>query len=111
MEAFDSPFEGSDWSLGGIATGFYSGLFAYAGWNYLNCMIEEMKNPRRDLPIAIVFSCLVVTAAYTLCNVAYFTTVDVHEILITPAVAVVRLLVKLLTIFSIFFFAGPNSCR
>eukprot|EP00108_Taenia_solium_P008936 TsM_000416100 transcript=TsM_000416100 gene=TsM_000416100 len=88
VEAFDSPFEGSDWSLGGIATGFYSGLFAYAGWNYLNCMIEEMKNPRRDLPIAIVFSCLVVTAAYTLCNVAYFTTVDVHEILITPAVAV-----------------------
>lgn len=89
-EAFSNAFEGSDWSLGGIATGFYSGLFAYAGWNYLNCMIEEMKNPKRDLPIAIVFSCLVVTAAYTLCNVAYFTTVDLHEILNTPAVAVVR---------------------
>ncbi|KAM7541642.1 hypothetical protein Aperf_G00000032421 [Anoplocephala perfoliata] len=87
-EAFSKPFEGSDWSLGGIATGFYSGLFAYAGWNYLNCMIEEMKNPKRDLPIAIVFSCLVVTAAYTLCNVAYFTAVDIHEILVTPAVAV-----------------------
>ncbi len=61
-------------------------------------MIEEMKNPKRDLPIAIVFSCLVVTACYTLCNVAYFTTVDAHEILTTPAVAVVS------------YFFGLRSC-
>nr|VZI33326.1 unnamed protein product [Spirometra erinaceieuropaei] len=88
VDAFKDAFEGSDWSLGSIATGFYSGLFAYTGWNFLNCMIEEMKNPKRDLPISIVFSCLLVTAAYTFCNVAYFTTVDVHEILTTPAVAV-----------------------
>lgn len=87
-EAFENAFEGSDWSLGGIATGFYSGMFAYAGWNYLNCMIEEMKNPKRDLPIAIVFSCVVVTIAYVFTNAAYLTTVSAHEVLTTPAVAV-----------------------
>ncbi|KAH8872803.1 Large neutral amino acids transporter small subunit 1 [Schistosoma japonicum] len=87
-EEFQAPFEGSNWNPGSIAKAFYSGLFSYAGWNYLNCMIEEMKNPKRDLPIAIVFSCIVVTVVYTLANVAYVTVVSLNEILTTPAVAV-----------------------
>merc|ERR1719320_653925 len=40
-----------------IALSFYSGLFAYTGWNYLNFIIEEMKDPVRDLPRAIFLSC------------------------------------------------------
>ncbi|CAH8856210.1 unnamed protein product [Trichobilharzia szidati] len=87
-DEFKEPFEGSNWYPGSIAKAFYSGLFAYSGWNYLNCMIEEMENPKRDLPISIVFSCLVVTIVYTLANVAYVTVVSLNEILTTPAVAV-----------------------
>ncbi|CAH8298502.1 unnamed protein product, partial [Schistosoma turkestanicum] len=85
------PFEDSNWSPGSLANAFYSGLFAYSGWNYLNCMIEEMKNPRKHLPIAIVISCLLVTIVYTAANVAYVTVVPVAEILTTRAVAVVSL--------------------
>ncbi|CAH8595758.1 unnamed protein product [Heterobilharzia americana] len=87
-DGLKEPFEDSDWSPGLIANAFYSGLFAYSGWNYLNCMIDEMKNPKKHLPIAIVVSCVLVTAVYTFANVAYATVVPVAEILSTRAVAV-----------------------
>ncbi|KAF6770913.1 hypothetical protein AHF37_08716 [Paragonimus kellicotti] len=51
-------------------------------------MIEEMKNARRDLPIAIVLSCILITAVYTIANVAYASVLSVHEILESSAVAV-----------------------
>ena len=36
-------FENSETDVTIIALSFYSGLFSYTGWNYLNFIIEEMK--------------------------------------------------------------------
>ena len=36
-------FENSQTDVSVIALSFYSGLFSYTGWNYLNFIIEEMK--------------------------------------------------------------------
>ncbi|CAH8588318.1 unnamed protein product [Schistosoma margrebowiei] len=88
VDGLVGAFDNSDWSPGAITKAFYVGLFAYSGWNYLNCMIEEMNNPRRDLPLAIIISCLLVTFIYTMANVAYVTVVSPYEILTTPAVAI-----------------------
>ena len=44
-----------------VATSFYSGLFAYMGWNFLNFIIEEMKDPVRDLPRHAVALCYTLT--------------------------------------------------
>ncbi|XP_037800284.1 b(0,+)-type amino acid transporter 1-like [Penaeus monodon] len=38
-------FQGSTASFGDIATAFYSGLWAYDGWNNLNYVTEELKKP------------------------------------------------------------------
>ena len=65
------------------------GLFAYNGWNYLNYVIEEMKNPVRDLPRAIGISCILVTVVYVTANIAFYTTLTVPEVLGSEAVAVV----------------------
>jgi hypothetical protein len=43
---FVQPFEG-DYSIGRVAISFYSGLFAYGGWNYLNFVTEELQDPYR----------------------------------------------------------------
>lgn len=38
-------FDNTNTEVTSIALSFYSGLFAYNGWNYLNFIIEELKDP------------------------------------------------------------------
>ena len=71
-----------------IALSFYSGLFAYNGWNYLNFVIEELQDPVRNLPRAIAICIILVTSVYVMTNVAFYTTLSVPEVLGSEAVAV-----------------------
>ena len=80
-----------------IALSFYSGLFAYNGWNYLNFVIEELQDPVKNLPRAIAISCTLVTVVYVLTNVAFYTTLSVPEVLGSEAVAVVSFSIRLFT--------------
>ncbi|XP_064637645.1 large neutral amino acids transporter small subunit 1-like isoform X2 [Lineus longissimus] len=88
LENLHHPFEGSDYSAGSLALAFYSGTWAFGGWNYLNFLTEELKDPNKNLPRAIVISILVVTGVYLLANVAYMTVLSTDEMLESPAVAV-----------------------
>lgn len=36
-----------------MAFAIYNGLFAYGGWNYVNFVTEELKNPYKNLPRAV----------------------------------------------------------
>lgn len=87
-ENFENIFEGTSKDPAKISLGFYAGLFAYQGWNYLNFIIEELQNPKRNLPLSIAISMTVVTVIYTLTNVAFYTELSSDEMLDSPAVAV-----------------------
>lgn len=75
--------------LGNLAIAFYSGLWAYDGWNNLNYVTEEIINPRRNLPLSILIAIPMVTVCYVLVNVSYLLVMSPSEMMISDAVAVV----------------------
>lgn len=83
---FNNAFEGETPGPEGIALAFYQGLWAYDGWNQLNCVIEELKNPSRNLPRAIAIAMATVTGLYMMTNVAYLTVMTRTELLASEAV-------------------------
>lgn len=87
-ENFQQPFANTNKEPGLIALAMYSGLFSYSGWNYLNFVTEELKDPYKNLPKAICISLPLVTVIYVLANVAYFVVLTRDEILSSHAVAV-----------------------
>ncbi|KAL1924785.1 uncharacterized protein VTP21DRAFT_4439 [Calcarisporiella thermophila] len=64
-----------DWksiSFGDYALALYSALWSYDGWNNLNYVSGEMKDPARDLPRIIGFGIPLVIVCYIITNVAYY---------------------------------------
>jgi basic amino acid/polyamine antiporter, APA family len=46
-------------------------LFSFGGWQQTNAVAEELVDPQRTLPRALIFGVLIVAATYLLVNVAY----------------------------------------
>jgi len=85
---FQDPFVDTHWEASSIATAFYQGLFSFAGWNCLNFVTEELQDPYKNLPRAILISIPMVLVVYFFTNVAYFAVLTPAEIMAADAVAV-----------------------
>ncbi|KAH8876555.1 Cystine/glutamate transporter [Schistosoma japonicum] len=81
VESFHNSFEDSETSPGALALAFYQGFWAFSGWNYLNFLTGEVKNPGRTLPIVIILSLTTVTLIYIFTNVAYLAVLSPAEVL------------------------------
>lgn len=55
-----------------IAFATVASLWAYEGWTNLNSMTEEMKNPKKNLPKALIVGIGRITILYTLFNFAIY---------------------------------------
>lgn len=62
-------------------------LFAYGGWQHLNNVGAEIRDPVRNLPFAVVTGVLVVVASYMLVNIAYLKTLGVGGLAVSTAPA------------------------
>lgn len=68
-----------------VAMGVVATLWAYEGWTNLNTVSEELRNPRRNLPLALIIAIASVMALYILFNFSIYRVLSLQEI--TAAIA------------------------
>ena len=65
-------------------TGWFAGLivvmFVYSGWNAAAYMAEEVRDPGRNLPLALALGTAAVTLIYLLINVLYLYVIPIGEL-------------------------------
>ncbi|KAF2183955.1 hypothetical protein K469DRAFT_634651 [Zopfia rhizophila CBS 207.26] len=83
-----SWFEGTNTDVSNWAVALYAGLWAFDGWDNVNYVTAEFKNPTRDLPRVIHTSLPLVITSYILANLSYFLVLPLSVIESSNTVAV-----------------------
>jgi basic amino acid/polyamine antiporter, APA family len=66
--------------FGGFGAAMLAALWAYNGWNDLTFVGGEVKNPQRNIPLALIGGMILVGLLYIFINVAYFYVLTPAEI-------------------------------
>jgi amino acid transporter len=74
-------------SVSAFGLALVSVLWAYDGWADLSFISGEVKDPRRNLPRALLLGATAIIGIYLLANVAYLAVLPVDEIRGSPLVA------------------------
>jgi amino acid transporter len=73
-------FDGTLNNPGSYATAIYYVIFAYGGWYNLNYVLDELKDPIKNLPRCAISALSLTTVLYFLANVAYLAVLPVAVI-------------------------------
>jgi APA family basic amino acid/polyamine antiporter len=76
----------------GFAAAMLGALWAYNGWNEMTFVSGEVKNPRRNIPLALATGMIICIVLYVFVNTTYFyvlTPTDVASVPATSSVAAV----------------------
>ncbi len=65
---FHQAFVGAKAGFAGFVAAVTAALWAYDGWSDLNMVAEEVRDPERNLPIALIGGLLAIAALYLLVN-------------------------------------------
>jgi APA family basic amino acid/polyamine antiporter len=67
---FASIFPGAQGGFAGFMVALIASLWAYDGWNDLNMVAGEVRNPERNIPLALLFGVGIVGVLYVAVNAA-----------------------------------------
>lgn len=64
-------------------------LYAYTGWNAVTYMIDELKNPKRNVPLAILIGTGFVTILYLFLNASFLYSTPISDMENQPEVGLI----------------------
>jgi len=104
--------------ISALGVGLIAVYWAYDGWVYITWVAGEVKNPRRNVPLAMVLGILIVAAIYVAMNLTYLYAMPIGEIAkhetIAHAAAVIlfspRAGVWLSLMIAVACFSGAATC-
>ncbi|MGD0792388.1 MAG: amino acid permease [Terriglobales bacterium] len=67
---FATEFTGAKGGVAGFFAALVAALWAYDGWNDLNMVAGEVRNPQRNIPLSLIWGVATVGALYILVNAA-----------------------------------------
>src|SRR6202162_2870267 len=67
---FATEFSGAKGGVAGFFAALVAALWAYDGWNDLNMVAGEIRNPQRNIPLTMIWGGATVGALYILVNAA-----------------------------------------
>jgi APA family basic amino acid/polyamine antiporter len=67
---FGTEFTGAKGGVAGFFAALVAALWAYDGWNDLNMVAGEIREPQRNIPLSLIWGVAVVGALYILVNAA-----------------------------------------
>jgi APA family basic amino acid/polyamine antiporter len=74
-------------TFAGFFAAMVAALWAYDGWNNVSMVASEVRNPQRNLPLALIWGTLAVVIIYLLANAAYFYVLAPTEVAASNRVA------------------------
>jgi len=71
--------------IAGFVAAVAAALWAYDGWSDLNMVAEEVRNPERNIPLALIGGLVVIGALYMLVNAAVQYALSPNEVAASPS--------------------------
>ncbi|MGH8280225.1 MAG: APC family permease [Gammaproteobacteria bacterium] len=81
----DAVLGSAKWT--GIGIGLVAALWAYDGWENLTTISGEVRNPQRNLPLALIGGVVVVLIVYILINTAYLRALPLDQVAASKSIA------------------------
>jgi APA family basic amino acid/polyamine antiporter len=76
---FDLPHESTSNLISVFGLALAGAFWAYDGWNNVTFVSGEIKNPQRNVPLALIYGTLIVIAVYVFINMAFLFVLPVDE--------------------------------
>ncbi len=66
--------------MAGFGAAMLGALWGYDGWNNLTLIAGEVKNPQRNIPLALIGGTILIILLYVFVNLAYFYVLDPTQV-------------------------------